>query len=245
VIHKLSQFLTFAVFFAASSVLPIGAVTLESLIGSTPATGLVIGNVDYYDFGWSTSCTVAADCTGLDPSGVTISTASGLPTGEAGFLLTDPLSVTSNGTNVIADVTLTYDAVIVGSGLISDVYLAGADTLNPPSSSGPPSGPGISIGETVTDLSTGAFLGKLEIQDPPADLSDSINLSPAAPSITVLKDIELESGTGTYLGIPYSASLTSIVQATSTTPEPRAYSLLLVGFFGAFVAINRRRRLTA
>jgi hypothetical protein len=34
-------------------------------------------------------------------------------------------------------------------------------------------------------------------------------------------------------------------QLLSQTPEPRAYAFLLVGFFGIFVAINRRRRQTA
>ncbi len=254
--HKFTRFLTLGAFLAAASVLPLGAVTLGSLIGSTQATGLVVGNVDYYNFSFSTSCFVggvgtscsslvtSGNVNGIDPTGITVTAASGIPAGEQGFQITTPLSVTSNGQNVVLDVTLTYDATVVGSSsLISDVYLAGADTFNPPTGSNPPS---ISVGETVTS-STGTFLGKVQISDPPANLANTIVLTPAVSSIIVTKDISLQSGAGSSGGQPDTADLTTLIQATSLTPtpEPRAYAFMLVGFFGAFVAIQRRRRQTA
>jgi hypothetical protein len=152
----------------------------------------------------------------------------------------------SDGTNnVTAEITLTYDAIVVGSSnLISDVHLMGSDARNPPNSQNPPE---ISIGESVYDLNTLNFLGALQIQDPPQNLGASLTFCQtcATTGIFVQKDILLESGAGTFGGAADYANLTTMSQLLSQTPEPRAYAFLLVGFFGIFVAINRRRRQTA
>ena len=158
--------------------LSLSAVPLNTLIGVGPGSGLVVGDKVFYNFGYSVSCdnTVIHDCatlvadglvTGIDPAAIQIAPDSTIP-GLLGFDMNSPLKAISDGTHSTAvDITFTYDAAVTAAGggnMISDVHLSGVDTRNPNGASNPPS---VSIGESVFNLSGGAFLGNLQITDPP------------------------------------------------------------------------------
>src|SRR4051812_7393343 len=90
----------------------LGAVTLESLIGTDIAHGLVVGDKTFYNFSFLPTCSVGAvgaDCatlvangllTGISTSGIQITgdNASSFP-GLIGFNFTDSLKVISDGIN--------------------------------------------------------------------------------------------------------------------------------------------------
>jgi hypothetical protein len=248
-----------AVCCAAISMLPLSAASLNSLLGSTPATGLVVGNVDFYDFSFSASCAgegTVFSCSQLisdgfitgigsetNPGSLQISpdTAGGLD----GFNVTGALKTIADGSNpTTMDITLTYDAEIVqpSSNLIGDVYLEGSVALNPACTSGScPPNPSIAISETVTSTGVGQ-IGFLQVTDPPPVMADLINLSTDVSSLSVTKDIDLDSGTGTNGGTADYASVTTITQQLSQVPEPRAYAAVLGLFLALFFVIKRRKQ---
>jgi hypothetical protein len=241
VTHKFAKFLFLAATSAAISTLPLGAVTLQSLING----GSFLDNgIEFSDFTYSVSCSTGASLSacegnsqisGIDPHDINITPdATGSP---AGWQLTGGPEVISNGTTATTlDITLTYDAQVVGSNLIGDVFL-GADTVINPAGGIPPI---VTVGETVDNLNGGAFLGNLQVTDPPPVLSDEINISPVS-GVFVTKDIDLNSGAGT----DYYANVTTINQQLSQVPEPRAYAAVLGLFFALFFVIKRRREQTA
>jgi len=232
----------------------LGAVTLESLITDI-AHGLVVGDKTFYNFSFLPTCSVGAvgaDCatlvangllTGISTSGIQITgdNASSFP-GLIGFNFTDSLKVISDGTNnVTVDIGFLYTAAVTsGNQLITDVHLLATDTRNPNNASTPPS---VTIGESVFNAANGNFLGSLQVTDPPPVLSASVDLSTPVSAIRVIKDINLQSGAGTFNGTAKFASMTSMSQllSQSAVPEPKTIALMFLTMLG--VAIYQRRRL--
>jgi hypothetical protein len=263
VIHKFSRYLILAICFGAISMFPAAADTLESLLGVPESGGLTVGDVVFYDFGFSASCsggTGAAATTScsqlvsdglIGPGGIASSSDPGAiqispdtSNGMDGFKITGDLETISDGTTATTlDISLTYDAAIVGPGQISDVFLGATAGFN-----GVPSlpGPSLSIEETVDDAS-GNYLNSLKVTDPPPSLAATITLPPipAITGIEVTKDISLDSGAGSTSGVPDFAKSTTIIQQLSQVPEPRAYAAVLGLFFAMFFVIKRRRQQTA
>jgi hypothetical protein len=260
VIHKFSRYLILAICFGAISMFPAAADTLESLLGVPESGGLTVGDVVFYDFGFSATCsggTGAAATTscaqlisdGLIPTGGIVSESNpgaiqispDTNNGMDGFKITGPLETISDGTTATTlDISLTYDAAIVGSGELTDVFLGATAGFN-----GPPAlpGPSLSIEETV-DGSSGNFLNSLEVTDPPPSLSATIPI-PGVTGVEVTKDIFLDSGAGSTSDVPDFAKTTTIIQQLSQVPEPRAYAAVLGLFFAFFFVIKRRRQQTA
>lgn len=263
--HKLTRTLIFAVCCAAISMLPVSAVSLSSLLGVSEAGGLQVGDVVFYDFGFSATCSggtggsASTNCATLvgdgliqgitsetnpNPLSIVPDTAGGLD----GFALQGSLKAISDGTSAtLLDITLTYDAAIVGStNLITDVHLGATSSLNPQCKVGAtcPPVPSLAIEETVND-SNGNFLNLLQVTDPPPSLSDAVILTPGVPAIQVVKDINLNSGAGSSGGTFDFAQTTTITQQLSQVPEPRAYAAVMGLFLGLFFVIKRRRQQTA
>lgn len=260
--HKLSTALLLAACCGALSTLPLSADTLEDLL---TGGSLTVGDVTFSDFTYSVSCTsgagdasTVAGCgaltsgggspysliTGIDPNGITISpdTVGGL----VGWELTGgPTVYEYNGVATTLDITLTYDATVNDSSEISDVNLGAVTALNPPCTTGQTCAPNpsVSIGETVDDQ-YGNFLGNLEVTNPPPVLSDAITISPVS-GVSVTKDIDLNSGTGTNGGVVDYAGVSTISQQLSEVPEPRALSLALGLLIGMVFVVRRRRQQTA
>jgi hypothetical protein len=263
VTHKFSRLIKLAVCCAAISMLPLSAASLESLLGVGPGSGLVVGDVDFYDFDFDVSCTGGAggsitDCgtlqsmglvTGINP--MSISIAPDTNGGMDGFEITTPLKATadSSGDSTTVDMTLSYDAEIVdSSNTIGDVLMQGSVGLNPVCHVGQtcPPNPSVVVSETVFNGSSPFNqIGVLQISDPPPVLSDLIDLSTDVSSLSVLKDIGLNSGTGFSGGTPDFADITALTQQLSQVPEPRAYAAVLGLFFAIFIVIKRRRQQTA
>jgi hypothetical protein len=264
VTHKFTGTLFLAAACVAMSALPLGAVSLDSLLGGAEgsANSLTVGDINFYDFGFSASCANSGlgvtSCAALvadgDISGIfsesnpgalqiTPNTSGGLD----GFTITGSLTVDeADGAPTTLDITLTYDAAVIGgAATIGDVYLEASNTLNPPCVAPGPcaANPSIGISETITN--GGNQIGIAQVTDPPPVLSDEINLTQVVSSLSVLKDIDLNSGGGTNGGSPDFASVTSIAQQLSQVPEPRAYAAVLGLFFALFFVIKRRRQQTA
>jgi hypothetical protein len=263
VTHKFSRIIILAVCCAAISMLPLSAASLESLLGVPASSGLIVGDVDFYDFDFDVSCqggsggsitscaTLQTDglVSGVNPAAISISPDTN--GGMDGFEITTPLKATAdgNGDPTTVDMTLSYDAEIVNSSnTIGDVLMEGSVGLNPncPMGGSCPPNPSVVVSETVFNGSSPFNqIGVLQITDPPPVLSDLINLSTDVSSLSVLKDIGLNSGSGSSGGTPDFASITSLAQQLSQVPEPRAYAALLGLFFAIFIVIKRRRQQTA
>jgi len=233
----------------------LGAVTLESLIGTDINHGLVVGDKTFYNFSFTPTCAVGGvgtSCSSLVSSGLL----TGINTGEIqitgdngnsfpgliGFNFTDSLKVISDGANnVTVDIGFLYNAAVTtGNQLITDVHLLAADTRNPSNASTPPS---VTIGESVFNAANGNFLGNLQVTDPPPVLSASVILSTPVSAIRVIKDINLQSGAGMFNGTAKFASMTSMAQllSQSAVPEPKTVALMFLTMLG--LAIYQRRRL--
>lgn len=246
------------------STLPLGAVSLDSLL--TPGATLTVGDVTFSDFSFSASCANGSDtsCASLvsdgDITGILSETDAGslsitpdTNNGMDGFTIGGSLKVNEAGGNATTlDITLDYTATITGSSnLLDDMYLATTTALNPPCTAGSsscPSNPSVTIEESVTNgASPYNELAYLQVNDPPPSLTDMVNFSSDVSSVSVVKDIDLDSGNGTAgdPATPDYASATSIVQQLSQVPEPRAYALALGLFFALLVVIKRRRQQVA
>lgn len=260
--HNFARTLILAAGIAAIVTLPASAVSLDSLLGGAEnsANSLTVGDVNFYDFGFSAVCSggtgvnFSASCAALVTDGlITGITSEADPTplqivattvnGLDGFTIQGNLGAFSDGTSAtVLDITLTYDAAIVGSSnKITDVHLGATSSMNPSCSVGQtcPPVPSLDIEETVND-SNGNFLNLLQVTDPPPSLSDAITISPVS-GIEVTKDIDLNSGAGSNGGTVDFAKTTTITQQLSQVPEPRAYAAVLGLFFAAFFVIKRRQ----
>lgn len=257
--HKFARNLFLAASCAAMFTLPLSADSLENLINTDGS--LQVGDVVFSDFTFAATCYEngkTANCAALinagDISGFnsennpgSIAITADTSNGMDGFEITSSLKTTSDGTNSYGvDISLTYDANIVGStNEISDVYLGATALLNPPCLVGqtcPPT-PSVTIEETV-DNTSGGFLNLAQVTDPPPSLSDQIAITPVT-GVEVTKDIDLNSGAGMSGGTDDYASSTTIIQQLSQVPEPRAYAAVLGLFFALFFVVKRRRQQTA
>jgi hypothetical protein len=259
--HKFNRFLILATCFAAVSMFTAAAEQLDSLLGVSEAGGLVVGDVVFYDFGFSATCSggtgaaATTSCSQLvsdglitgitsdtNPTSLTISpdTANGMD----GFTLGGSLKTISDGTTATTlDITLTYDAAVLGGDTVNGVSLGATFGSN-----GAPAlpGPALSIEETVDNLTGGGFLGSLQVTDPPPSLSALIPVTvTGVTGVSVTKDIDLDSGAGSSNGFADFATSTTVTQQLSQVPEPRAYAAVMGLFLAFFFAIKRRRQQTA
>jgi hypothetical protein len=236
---------------------PAAADTLKSLLGVPESGGLQVGDVVFYDFGFSATCSggtgaaATTNCAQLVSDGlITGITSATNPTslsivpdtanGMDGFTLQGSLKTISDGTTATTlDITLSYDATIVGSGdTINGMVLGATGGFNPAAAL---PGPSLSIEETVDNLAGGGFLTNLQVTDPPPSLAASAPiLLGGVTGVEVTKDIDLDSGAGSNGGVGDFATSTTITQQLSQVPEPRAYAAVL-GLFFAFLFVMKRR----
>jgi hypothetical protein len=254
--HNFSKVLILAACSAAISISPLAASTLSDYLTEV-SPGDYVTNGDTFTDGDKTitfdsySDTVTcfntvtlADVTcapGVTspstPAGLTVnpsSTFSVTGLDYPGFTLEGSVSAQgySAGGDIIDvqnDLALIY-TVTATAGLISDIHLGvgGVDL----------SGSGeIQVGETT---STGA---NISVNDPPPGLLTAYApITPPVASMTVTKDILLNSGSAAGFDL---ASFSAIEQSFSEVPEPRAYAAVLGLFFALFFVIKRRRQQTA
>jgi hypothetical protein len=264
VTHNFARTLILTACFAAIVTLPAGAVSFDSLIGSTEgsASSLTVGDINFYNFELGVSCGNTGVPTGMCQTLINDGAIAGIlsatdPGGELtvngvsnaagdGFTINGGITTYEfDGAATTLDLSLTYDAAIIGPvAPINDVYLEATDALNPPCNPPAPcpSVPSVLISETVTNGSSPFNqVGFLQVNDPPPVFTDMIDLTQNVNSVSVLKDIDLDSGAG----VGDYANTTSITQQLSQTPEPRAYAAVLGLFFALFFVIKRRGQQTA
>jgi hypothetical protein len=260
--YKFSRYLILAACFGAISMFPAAADTLESLLGVPESGGLQVGDVVFYDFGFSASCSggtggaATTSCSQLVSDGLITGISSDINPGSLsivpdtangldGFSLQGTLKTISDGTTATTlDIGLTYDAAIVASSNTINGMLLGATAGFNPLPALP--GPSLGIEETVDNLNGGGFLTSLQVTDPPPSLAASAPILLAGVTgVEVTKDIDLDSGAGSSGGVGDFANSTTISQQLSQVPEPRAYAAVMGLFFALFFVIKRRREQTA
>jgi hypothetical protein len=265
VTHNFSRALILAASFAAISMVPAAADTLNQYLNSTDtgSSGLTFTDEDKtitFEFYTDTvSCydpVAAASVTcpttaysPTTPSAITVDPSSALSESGLhlpGFTLTGSFLAQSyedaagNWVDVTNDITLEY-TVQATAGLISDLHLAlGGEGLI---STTPPTVPP----EILVSESTSPNVGTLTVSDPGANQTYSLYLSPSqyTNELEVTKDITLQSGAGETAGLGWSAEFSALEQSFSEVPEPRAYAAVLGLFFALFFVIKRRRQQTA
>lgn len=197
----------------------------ENTDGSSNGYQCAIGNLLFSDFHSSTP-SVSPTQIGVQPG---YQGPPAPPNTNPGFEFTGPWSVTGTGANVGEDVNVEFTVTAL-TGSISDVFI---DLIN---SSIYGAGASVSYTETVCNSFTGCTL----FVDNPVtgSATDEITLSPAVTSITIDKDLQLNSGAnGTA-----TMSAFSNYYSTSPVPEPRAVSIVLgLGFLGIMAFMKRRQ----
>jgi len=144
-----------------------------------------------------------------------------MPAGEEGFVFTAPWSATSvAGVGAGSDSAIGYKITTTG-GVVDALNLF--------------AGFGYTGTGLVTVAETGsAFAGSLSLADPTGTPSfTSVTFAPVS-SMTVTKDIQVNSGTNG------SAFLSVVENGWSQVPEPRTVALFAVGLLGLVGAARRR-----
>ncbi len=261
--HKFTRTLILAACSAAISIFPLAADTLNQYLPGGSDASFTDGDktitfTSYSDTvtcvdgttGANLTCPVTGAFTPTSAAGLTVnpsSTDSVTGLHLDGFTLSGNVSVMSyelpNGdwVDVTQDIQLAY-TVTATAGEISDVHLGvGSAAITPLGTKSVP--PEITVSESTNIPG----VGSLVVTDPPPSFLATLNLPPAdyTTSLSVTKDIALESGAGQTNGVGWGASFSALEQSFSQVPEPRAYAAVLGLFFALFFVIRRRRQQTA